>query len=107
MTSSSDINIIKKNTEVAKAGSISNNLYKLPKKELDIAIKKIKIILNKQPKTGVSFNHNNYQIVNNHFPKRQKYVWNLVRFINLGILNSRKILKDETVKIVLVNFKPI
>lgn len=74
-------------------------------KNLNKEILKISKVLKNQPKIGISTNYIDYQIIRNHFPEKTKYIWALVSSINKSFLKTRAVLKDETVKVVLVNYK--
>jgi hypothetical protein len=87
---------------------VPSDLYKATKTEKDSIYKLIKNY-NKQ---SISFTYLNYEYLCNKFPEREKFVWAL--FGNpFGktrieqIASTRKILKDSTVKRLLVPFKSI
>lgn len=86
---------------------ITKKINKLKEEELKRALNSIRDILEKQPKMAISFSHEKYDILSQEFPKKKKYIWNLVRSVNLKMIHTRIMLNDETVKIVLINFKPI
>lgn len=84
--------------------------YYLPPKlyknvDLENEIKKINIILKKQPNIGISTNFEDYEIIKTNFPNQKKYIWALVPNINTKFWKIRKLLKDEKVEIVLSKYK--
>lgn len=86
---------------------LPNELYKKTTQELETELLKIKQALNEQPKLAISTNHDNYTIVEEHFKQTDKYIWALVWPVNIDFLTVRKLLKDNTVKVVLVNYKAL
>ena len=84
--------------------------YDLRKKtevELEIEINKIDSILKKQPDIGISSDYRDYNIMNQNFPNKKKYLWMINSITKRWFTKTRKILKDSTVKIVLVNYKSL
>ncbi len=90
-----------------KASYYLPSLFQLSKDKLDLETLKIKNILEKNPEMAISFSHENYDIIKKQFPDQEKYVWSLVRFVNPYYLRTRSILNDDSVKIVLMGFKPV
>ncbi len=81
--------------------------YELHKKDsLTLAkeILKIKKVILQQPNIAISSSFKDYNILKKEFPKHPKYIWALVKPIHFNHLKIRKILKDESVKIVLLNY---
>lgn len=87
---------------------VPSDLYKTTQIQKDSICNLIK----KHNKQSISFTYLNYKYLHNKFPKREKFVWALfgnpygrtrLNQINL----TRKILKDSTVKRLLVPFKSI
>jgi len=79
-------------------------LYKKDNDELKVVITNIKKVLAEQPNIAISTSHKNYEIVNYFFPKKTKYIWALVYPINFDFFIINKLLNDEKVKVVLVNY---
>ena len=95
-----------------KAGYITSyylpyNLIGKQNEDLDTELLKISEILKQQPEIGISTNYIDYEIIKEHFPNKPKYIWALVPAINRNFLKTRRLLKDETVKVVLVNYKAL
>jgi len=67
-------------------------------------IERIKKTLEEQPNIAISTSHKDYHIIKEHFPEHRKYVWVLVPVVNIDFFTTREILKDETVKVVLVEY---
>lgn len=84
--------------------------YGLRKKtevELEIEINKIDSILKKQPDLGISSDYRDYNIMNQNFPKKDKYLWMTTSITERWFQETRSILKDEKVKVVLVSYNAI
>lgn len=73
--------------------------------EIDKTIESIKLGLSNNPKMGVSSNYLDYEIVSKYFPERQKYLWKIDGLTFNNYSQTRKILKDTTVKVVLSKFR--
>lgn len=73
--------------------------------ELDLAIDTIQLALSKNKKMGVSSSYLDYEIMSKFFPERQKYVWKIDGLTFTNYSQTRKILKDTTVKVVLSRFQ--
>src|SRR5690554_3875117 len=70
-------------------------------------IKKIRLILQEQPYLGVSSNYTDYAVMAKEFPKNEKYFWITSSVRKHGFSEPRKILKDSTVKEVLISYKAL
>ena len=70
-------------------------------------IPKIDSILRFQPTIGISTTYKNYTTVAKIFPKKTKYIWILNHNKLIEHRLVRSILKDTTVKVVLVPYRPI
>lgn len=84
--------------------------YRLSTKQNSIIkteINNIKKVLNQYPAMGISASYEDYQLLNKHFKRIDKYLWVITSFKNRSISEIRTILKDESVKIVLSNFNSI
>ncbi|GAA4234081.1 hypothetical protein GCM10022291_12680 [Postechiella marina] len=79
-------------------------LYQKNDKELKNTVFKINQILKNQPNIAISSSYKDYTIMHQYFPDTPKYFWDLVWPINIDFLLTRRILKDKTVKIVLVHY---
>lgn len=86
---------------------LPSGLYYKSNNEKELAIKKIKEHLSKQPKIGISSNYYDYQIMKDNFPERDKYLWMINSVKERWFTKSRTVLKDEKVKVVLVRYKAI
>ncbi len=81
-------------------GEMSEEKYKLE-------IGKIQFILSQQPKLAISSNYTDYDIMTHEFPDKDKYFWITSSIRSHGFSEPRKILKDPTVKAVLISYKAI
>lgn len=79
-------------------------LFKKDKSSLDAEIKLAKDYLLKNPVMGISFDYRDYDIVNKHFSERKKYIWKIDGFSFNNYFETRKILKDSSVKVMLSRF---
>lgn len=73
--------------------------------ELKPEVDSILSVLNQQPYLAISSSYKDYEIMDTYFPNRSKYLWMVDGVLSHGISNPRKILKDETVKALVVRFK--
>ena len=83
------------------------NLHQKQENELYKSINQIKKVLRSQPNLAISSNHRDYEIMKKYFPDTEKYIWALVYTLNLEFLTTKKILKDDKVKVVLVNYNAL
>lgn len=74
-------------------------------KDLEETIALIKRNLLLQPNLALSSDYQDYSIVSKYFPKRNKYFWAIERPINSKYKAIRTVLKDTTVKALLLNYK--
>ncbi|WP_299258624.1 hypothetical protein [uncultured Aquimarina sp.] len=84
--------------------------YDLRKRDGDkllTTILEIQKNISEQPAIGISTNHRDYHIIKEHFPNRRKYIWILVPFINIDFFTTKKILNDEKVEVVLINYNAL
>lgn len=88
--------------------------FYLPKKlhlksaiELKKSIDNISVVLENQPKIGISTNLHDYEVLNTFFPNKTKYIWTLAFPLNKYMFLTNKILKDSTVEIVLTKFNTL
>lgn len=86
---------------------ITSRVENLKGADLKAALHSIKVILEKHPKMAISFSYEKYEVLSEAFPAVKKYIWQLVRVVNLQGLQARKILNDDTVEVLLINYKPI
>lgn len=70
-------------------------------------IQRINEILIKQPNIGISSNYKDYQILQEYFPNKDKYLWMTSSITERWFQETRSILKDKKVKVVLVNYNAI
>lgn len=82
-------------------------LYKKNNVELNSDISNIKNVLANQPNIAISSSHKDYDILREHFPNTPKYIWDLVWPVNIDFLLTRRLLKDDAVKVVLVHYKAL
>jgi hypothetical protein len=80
-------------------------LHKKSDSELNLEITKIKSVLENQPKIGISTDYKDYDIIKDHFPDKDKYLWMTSSITERWFVKTRTILKDEKVKVVLVHYK--
>lgn len=86
---------------------LPNYLYKKDSLALSKSVLEIKNILKIQPNIAISTNFKNYNIVKKEFPNKKKYIWALVKPLHFNHFKIRKIIKDETVEAVLLNYHVI
>ncbi|GAA4270177.1 hypothetical protein GCM10022257_22780 [Hyunsoonleella aestuarii] len=80
-------------------------LHLLSKSDQKDTLSYIKNTLKTYPELGISTHYMGYPILENEFPESSKYLWALGgNNIYKDIFLIRKLLKDQTVKIVLVSF---
>ncbi|RDK87145.1 hypothetical protein [Marinirhabdus gelatinilytica] len=85
---------------------LKQSLHKLKPSSLASEIEKIQKVLTDQPAVAISTEHFDYEILQQHFPKRTKYVWCL-RHSKIGDFRIvRTLLKDESVALVLTRYNP-
>lgn len=82
-------------------------LHKKNKTELNKTILHIHKILKSKPKLGISATYKDYPILHKNFSDKNKYIWITERFKQRKFRLTRKILKDTTVKVVLISFHAI
>lgn len=70
-------------------------------------IQKINKVLLKQPNIGISTNYKDYLVLQEYFPKKDKYLWMTTSITERWFQKTRSILKDEKVKVVLVSYNAI
>ena len=86
---------------------LPNYLYKKDSLSLSKSILEIKNILIAQPNIAISTNFKNYDLIKEEFPMRTKYIWAIVKPLHFNHFKIRKIIKDESVKAVLLNYHVI
>lgn len=74
-------------------------------KELELETNKIDSILETQPEIGISSDYRDYNVMNQNYPNKTKYLWMLTSVTKRWFSETRPILKDSTVEVVLVNYK--
>jgi len=82
-------------------------LSEMPLKKYKSEISKIRFILQEQPYLGISSNYTDYAVMTKEFPKNEKYFWITSSVRKHGFSEPRKILKDSTVKAVLISYKAL
>jgi hypothetical protein len=86
---------------------LPSELYKKDSLMLLKRILEIKKVIKKQPNMAISTHFKDYEIIKKEFPNHPKYIWATVRPIHFNHFKIRKILKDETVKVVLLKYHVI
>ncbi len=86
---------------------LPKRLYLKSPNELKKYISRITKVLKKQPRIGISTDFQDYDIMNEYFPEREKYTWVLVFPINKHLLITKRILNDPMVKIVLTKYNSL
>ena len=84
---------------------LPSGLSRLNTLDLEIQVDSIKRVLNQQPELGISSSYKDYDFMTEYFPDRDKHLWMIDGIRSHGISTPRKILKDETVKILLINYR--
>lgn len=72
-----------------------------------VELQKITNILTEQPDLAISSNYLDYDIMRESFPTKDKYFWITSSIRKHGFTTPRRILKDSTVKAVLISYKAI
>lgn len=70
-------------------------------------LQKIAEILDEQPGLAISSNYTDYDMMHESFPTKDKYFWITSSIRTHGFTTPRRILKDSTVKAVLISYKAI
>ena len=86
---------------------LPNNLYYIDSLSLSTSILEIKKIIKTQPNIALSTSLKNYNIIKKEFPKHTKYIWAIVKPLHFHHFKIRKILKDKSVKVVLLKYNVI
>lgn len=86
---------------------LPSNLHKKDSLSLSKSILEIKKVITLQPNIAISTNFKDYNIIKKEFPNHKKYIWAIVRPLHFHHLKIREILKDKSVKIVLLNYNVI
>ncbi len=81
---------------------IPYGLGKMKENEFQKEIEKVSLLLEKQPKIGISSSYRDYEIMNEYFPNRKKYVWIVESFRQKNYRLIKTVLNDENVKVVLI-----
>lgn len=80
-------------------------ISKIEKSKREDEIKAIKTVLSKQPNLAISSNYEDYELMKTYFPTTKKYLWIINSVTKHGFSEPRKILKDSTVKAVLISYR--
>ncbi len=80
------------------------HIYKREESEKQKILFHINEILKAQPTIGVSAAYKDYDILHKNFPTKNKYMWIIESTRNRKLSLTRKILKDSTVKVVLISY---
>lgn len=72
-----------------------------------VELQKITNILTEQPDLAISSNYTDYDMMHESFPTKDKYFWITSSIRTHGFSTPRRILKDSTVKAVLISYKAI
>ena len=73
--------------------------------DLEETITLIKRNILLQPNLALSSDYQDYELVSKYFPKREKYFWAIERPINTKYNAIQSVLKDSTVKALLLNYR--
>lgn len=84
---------------------LPHSLGEMSVERYNTEIQKIKDLLIEHPEMGISSNYIDYEIMAKEFPLRDKYFWITSSIRTHGFSKPRKILKDSTVKAVLISYK--
>lgn len=68
-------------------------------------ISTIQKVLENQPNIAISTDYKDYEVITKYFPNSKKYIWILVSDFNTEFIQISKILNDNTVQAVLINYK--
>ncbi len=83
------------------------DLYKKDSLNLSKSILSIRNIIKSQPNIAISTSFKDYEIIKKEFPNQPKYMWAIVKPIHFQHFKIREILKDDSVKIVLLNYNVV
>jgi hypothetical protein len=83
------------------------DLYKKDSLGLSKSILEIKDVIITQPNIAISASFKDYDIISKEFPNHTKYIWALVKPLHFRHFQIRKIMKDKSVKVVLLNYHVI
>lgn len=86
---------------------LPSGLGEITEEQYKVEIEKINTVLKNQPEVGISSNYIDYEMMAKEFPHRDKYFWITSSVREHGFSTPRKILKDSTVKAVLISYKAI
>lgn len=83
---------------------LPTDLYKKNRENLSKNISRIRNIISENPNIAISTSFKDYHILAKEFPNHPKYIWALVKPVHFNHFKIRRILKDESVKIVLLHY---
>ena len=83
------------------------HLHKKDSLSLSKSILSIKNIIKSQPNIAISTSFKDYNIIKKEFPNQSKYIWAILKPIHFQHFKIREILKDEYVKIILLNYNVV
>ena len=86
---------------------LPHSLREMRAEKRNIELKKITNILDEQPELAISSNYTDYEMMHQSFPAKDKYFWITSSIRTHGFSIPRRILKDSTVKAVLISYKAI
>jgi len=86
---------------------LPHSLTEKTSEKRNIELQKIAKILEKQPNLAISSTYTDYDMMLESFPTTDKYFWITSSVRTHGFSTPRRILKDSTVKAVLISFKAI
>lgn len=106
---SKKVDLLKKfnNTGFKTSFYLPTNIYKKNSTSLSKDLINIKKVIIDNPEIAISTSFKDYDIINKAFPNHPKYIWALVKPIHFNHFKIRRILKDKSVKIVLLNYHVI
>ncbi|WP_456441323.1 hypothetical protein [Psychroserpens sp.] len=70
----------------------------------NVVADEIRSILENQPKIGISSSYLGYDFMTKFFPKKEKYIWVLTPRIHSDFFKIRRMLTDQTIKVVLIKY---
>jgi len=86
---------------------LPNGLHKMEGNEFQKEIAKVILVLEKQPKIGISSSYRDYEIMHKYFPHKKKYLWIVGSFIRKNYPLITTVLDDKNVKVVLSTHRTI
>ncbi|MDX1463102.1 MAG: hypothetical protein R3359_08600, partial [Marinirhabdus sp.] len=86
---------------------LPQDIHAMDKEAQENTIAEIQAVLDQQAELAISTKYSDYEILHSYFPDRPKYIWSLSHEKIGDYALIRSMLKDPTVKLVLVRYHPL